>query len=414
MSIEASSKKEALITGLKKIRDGLRSLTQFDEIAKQYEERLVAFDVEKDEALIQNKSNRLKKESEIKAVCEKLDERRGKLASNKRTTDSCISSNKKLAAKRVFLILFILLEFVFAFVLFGIMARIQSGSPFSGGMAFIFGLGRLLIVFIGVIAAIASLVSFVTSKRSIDENKRLIDAAARSTAYEEKAIEEDTAKLEELRKSLEALESLEDVANRCDAAKAEYENEMLPKLKKNLADKEVILSELENASGLDRRDWVHIELIVYLLETNRADDLKEALQLVDREMQTRQIIAKVESSNDRVVKVFGEGIAVVGKQIQLSTEIQAELLEKQSKVLVQMASDAQIARQHLADANAKLADMRNQQVEQIAILGKIAADTQRTAYNTGLTAANTAEIAFNSRTGGGVTYVPDSKYYPYV
>lgn len=29
----------------------------------------------------------------------------------------------------------------------------------------------------------------------IEENKRLIDAAARSTAYEEKDIEEDTAKL---------------------------------------------------------------------------------------------------------------------------------------------------------------------------------------------------------------------------
>lgn len=42
---------------------------------------------------------------------------------------------------------------------------------------------------------------------------------------------------------------------------------------------------LENTYGdiLDSRDWDKLEAIIYLLETHRADTVKEALQLIDRE-----------------------------------------------------------------------------------------------------------------------------------
>lgn len=33
---------------------------------------------------------------------------------------------------------------------------------------------------------------------------------------------------------------------------------------------------------IDFRDWENIDLIIYYFETGRADDMKEALQLVDR------------------------------------------------------------------------------------------------------------------------------------
>ena len=408
MSIELSSKKEELIVRLKNIRDNLRRLAQFDELAKKYEERLVGFDVEKDEALIGNKTLRFKKENEIKLVEQRIEERKNKIEKNKSTKKSSISSNKRQIAKNVFLVIFLLFGLALAA---GILFLLLDGNSEIG---FFKAVGIFAVVIVAIILLFVVSISLGLSKAKTKENKDLMDAAARSTAYEEKAIEEDKAKLEGLKKSLSELESPENIVSRCDAAKAEYEKEMRPKLDKNLADRDKISAEIEGMSGLDRRDWAHIELIVYLLETGRADDLKEALQLVDREVQTRNILAGVESSNNRVVKVFGEGIAAVGKQIQLSTEIQTELMSEQSKILVQMANEAQMARQHLADANAKLADMRTQQLEQIAILGKIAADTQKTAYNTGLTAANTAEIATHARVGSGVTYVPDSKYYPYV
>ncbi len=40
---------------------------------------------------------------------------------------------------------------------------------------------------------------------------------------------------------------------------------------------------------LDERDWQHLDLVIYQIETRRADSVKEALQLVDRELQTERI-----------------------------------------------------------------------------------------------------------------------------
>ena len=44
---------------------------------------------------------------------------------------------------------------------------------------------------------------------------------------------------------------------------------------------------------LDVRDWSCIDLIIYYFETNRAESIREALQLVDRERQTQQIVASM-------------------------------------------------------------------------------------------------------------------------
>ncbi len=40
---------------------------------------------------------------------------------------------------------------------------------------------------------------------------------------------------------------------------------------------------------LDARDWQHLDLVIFYLETYRADTIKEALQLLERELQTRRI-----------------------------------------------------------------------------------------------------------------------------
>ncbi|MDE5721467.1 MAG: hypothetical protein K2I30_01825 [Clostridia bacterium] len=40
---------------------------------------------------------------------------------------------------------------------------------------------------------------------------------------------------------------------------------------------------------LDERDWQNLDLVIFELETRRADTVKEALQLVDRELQTERI-----------------------------------------------------------------------------------------------------------------------------
>lgn len=53
-------------------------------------------------------------------------------------------------------------------------------------------------------------------------------------------------------------------------------------------------------SVLDIRDWEHIDLIIFNFETGRADTLKEALQQVDRRVQTDEIIEAIESAGSSI------------------------------------------------------------------------------------------------------------------
>lgn len=51
---------------------------------------------------------------------------------------------------------------------------------------------------------------------------------------------------------------------------------------------------------LDIRDWKHIDLVIFYFETGRADTLKEALQQVDRKVQTDEIIEAIESAGSSI------------------------------------------------------------------------------------------------------------------
>lgn len=53
-------------------------------------------------------------------------------------------------------------------------------------------------------------------------------------------------------------------------------------------------------SVLDIRDWEHIDLIIFNFETGRADTLKEALQQVDRKVQTDEIIEAIETAGQNI------------------------------------------------------------------------------------------------------------------
>lgn len=60
------------------------------------------------------------------------------------------------------------------------------------------------------------------------------------------------------------------------------------------------------SSILDERDWKNIDIVIFQLETGRADSVKEALQLTDRELQTERI---------------AESISQVGRGIRVNADL---------------------------------------------------------------------------------------------
>lgn len=58
---------------------------------------------------------------------------------------------------------------------------------------------------------------------------------------------------------------------------------------------------------LDIRDWKHLDLVIYYFETRRADNVKEALQLVDREMQTQRIENLIVAATNQICNTIALG-----------------------------------------------------------------------------------------------------------
>ena len=80
-------------------------------------------------------------------------------------------------------------------------------------------------------------------------------------------------------------------------------------------------------SVLDIRDWEHIDLIIFNFETGRADTLKEALQQVDRKVQTDEIIEAIETAGQNI-----------SSTIRMSmNELRGDLNRSFAKLSVQLA-----------------------------------------------------------------------------
>ena len=62
---------------------------------------------------------------------------------------------------------------------------------------------------------------------------------------------------------------------------------------------------------LDERDWKHLDLIIFYFETGRADSFKEALQQVDREVQTNRIVGAIENAGTLVARTIHTGMTAL-------------------------------------------------------------------------------------------------------
>ena len=75
----------------------------------------------------------------------------------------------------------------------------------------------------------------------------------------------------------------------------------------------VLNAALEKEFGalLDERDWKHLDLIIFYFETGRADSFKEALQQVDREVQTNRIVGAIENAGTLIARTIHMGMTAL-------------------------------------------------------------------------------------------------------
>ncbi len=108
-------------------------------------------------------------------------------------------------------------------------------------------------------------------------------------------------------------------------------------------------------SWIAERDWKNVDLLIYYLETNRADDLKEALQLMDQQRQTEAIM---------------DAIAIASQEIQGTVHTATMRLAGAMEASFSLLSDK------LSTINTNLGRLGTL-VENSNVMGEQIAETQR-------------------------------------
>ena len=115
-------------------------------------------------------------------------------------------------------------------------------------------------------------------------------------------------------------------------------------------------------SFLDERDWQNLDLLIFYFETRRADDMKEALQLVDKQVQnnaivqaignaTNQICNTIRSGFQQLQTTLVQGFTVLNEQLTAIYEMQNAHFEIQNAQLARIGSAVNLNNALQAKAN---------------------------------------------------------------
>lgn len=154
-------------------------------------------------------------------------------------------------------------------------------------------------VSIGIFAIILIIGLIVSTIRVVGENRSEKKETKTNIKSAEKSIRELKNELAsyqfEKNASKKVLDKYVAIANEKRAV-FEKDRTRLTKLSQDMYDRLVA----QFKTVLDIRDWQHIDLVIFYFETGRADTLKEALQQVDRKVQTDEIIEAIESAGSSI------------------------------------------------------------------------------------------------------------------
>lgn len=114
---------------------------------------------------------------------------------------------------------------------------------------------------------------------------------------------------------------------------------------------------------LDARDWKNLDLVIYYFETRRADSVKEALQLVDREMQTQRIENIIIAATNQICNTLAIGFTMLQDTMvtccnRLSAQI-AQASAVQSSQLTQLTNSVNMGNALKAKANVTSEQLMN-------------------------------------------------------
>ena len=121
-----------------------------------------------------------------------------------------------------------------------------------------------------------------------------------------------------------------------------------------VSDGNVIASTLyENYSKiLDMRDWENLDFIIYLFETGRVNNIKEALLIVDKERRKNEIVSAINNASTAISENINNGFTKLQESLNNRLNLLVKQVEKLSSNVVSLTQSIEIqAERIITDLN---------------------------------------------------------------
>lgn len=167
----------------------------------------------------------------------------------------------------------------------------------------------------------------------------------------------DKNELEEYEESLNNVIECREIFAQCD----EENQPAISCLKQNF---NAIYKSLQKTFNklLDERDWQYLDLIIFYIETGRAESIKEALQLLEREIQTKRIIRAIHEATECICSTIESAAARISAQLGVISNQLSQVVSLQQKQIAQNAeiiSQAKLQNALIAKSNVTSEQLMN-------------------------------------------------------
>lgn len=263
-----------------------------------------------------------------------------------------------------------------AIALFSILAvnKIIDYVGFPMLIVIVGGVGGF-VAFIFFLVNISNFFSDLSYMKSLTKEKGQIE---KIEEYKEdnrysKLIDESNNKIKENSNKIQEIEN-KYIEHRDEAIK-----EMTLYSKKGTEMYNLVVSEFSKSlPSLDQRDYKHVDLIIYLLETGRAETMKEALQQVDTYVHTEKIVQAIDNASQTISQCIMTNIQSLRNTIEKNTYALGEKIDRLTYNVSTM-SDNQAA--FAKELNEKLAKTNSSLEMQKALLEKSSVSSAEMANN---------------------------------
>lgn len=151
---------------------------------------------------------------------------------------------------------------------------------------------------------------------------------------------------------------------------------------------EGLYEQFHNTKIIDERDWTNLDYLIYAMETGRADSMKEALQMCDKELQTERLERSMAMASEQISRTVTRGLGNLQAQMEVCFHALTDEVHNSARMITGAIREGAARTSAMIAATAEATNARIDQLN-----GSVQAGNARLAQISTSSALNSALLA---------------------